>query len=308
VCVCRFIAVTQPIKYAKHKNSSRVYAMLAMTWIISAAISSPIALGMNYTDRRAQTPTICTFYNSDFLIYSSMGSFYIPCVIMVCLYSRIFVAIRAHARKSTAAAAARHRAVSMTTAASRNVPDKSHAAAVTVQSQPVPGSYNKPETASRAEVGGGNTVVAVDMVGTVSGPSNDVKDATAAAPEVQDGARPDAEQSPTNVDVVEPAVWTRRDGLLLSPPGITVEPDPHTAAMTPAATVQGQRQRGSDASVVRPTASPARNLVSRFKLHGRRRCSNDKKSAEKSASRRERKATKTLAIVLGAFTSWRLRR
>jgi len=48
----------------------------------------------NYTERRAETPTLCAFYNSDFLIYSSMGSFYIPCVIMICLYSRIFMAIR----------------------------------------------------------------------------------------------------------------------------------------------------------------------------------------------------------------------
>lgn len=63
--------MTRPIKYAKHKNSSRVYITLALTWIISVGISSPIALGMNYTDRRAQTPTLCTFYNSDFLIYSS---------------------------------------------------------------------------------------------------------------------------------------------------------------------------------------------------------------------------------------------
>jgi len=51
--VDRFIAVTQPIKYAKHKNSKRIHVMLALTWIISAAISSPIALGMNYTERLA---------------------------------------------------------------------------------------------------------------------------------------------------------------------------------------------------------------------------------------------------------------
>jgi len=61
---------------------------------------------MNYTERRAQTPTLCTFYNSDFLIYSSMGSFYIPCVVMVLLYWRIFHTIRQRTRKSVAAAAA----------------------------------------------------------------------------------------------------------------------------------------------------------------------------------------------------------
>lgn len=104
----RFFAVTQPIKYSKHKNSNRVYITLALTWIISVGVSSPIALGMNYTDRRAQTPTLCTFYNSDFLIYSSMASFYIPCIVMTLLYWRIFHAIRQRARKSAAASALSH--------------------------------------------------------------------------------------------------------------------------------------------------------------------------------------------------------
>lgn len=98
--------MTRPIKYSKHKkNSNRVYITLALTWIISVGVSSPIALGMNYTERRAQTPTLCTFYNSDFLIYSSMASFYIPCIVMTLLYWRIFHAIRQRARKSAAASA-----------------------------------------------------------------------------------------------------------------------------------------------------------------------------------------------------------
>ena len=74
----RYIAVTQPIKYAKHKNSRRTCVMLALAWFTSVAVSLPIAVGFNYTDRRAQTPTLCTFYNAEFLIYSSMTSFYMP--------------------------------------------------------------------------------------------------------------------------------------------------------------------------------------------------------------------------------------
>ena len=30
------------------------------------------------------------FYNPDFIIYSSLGSFYIPCLVMIVLYTRIF--------------------------------------------------------------------------------------------------------------------------------------------------------------------------------------------------------------------------
>jgi dopamine D2-like receptor len=80
--------VTQPIKYAKHKNNRRVWLTIALVWVISAAIGSPIVLGLNNTPNRL--PDLCLFYNSDFIIYSSLSSFYIPCIIMVFLYYNIF--------------------------------------------------------------------------------------------------------------------------------------------------------------------------------------------------------------------------
>lgn len=85
---CRYIAVTQPIKYAKHKNNRRVWLTILLVWAISAAIGSPIVLGLNNTPDR--TPDQCLFYNTDFIIYSSLSSFYIPCIIMVFLYYNIF--------------------------------------------------------------------------------------------------------------------------------------------------------------------------------------------------------------------------
>ena len=45
-------------------------------------------LGVNET--KVADEFVCAFYNPDFIIYSSLGSFYIPCVIMVFLYIRIF--------------------------------------------------------------------------------------------------------------------------------------------------------------------------------------------------------------------------
>jgi len=75
---------------------------LGLTWVVSIAVSSPIALGANYTERRAQTPWLCTFYNSNFLIGSSMTSFYVPCILMIILYWRTFRAINARACKMAA--------------------------------------------------------------------------------------------------------------------------------------------------------------------------------------------------------------
>ena len=95
--------MTRPLSYARHKNSRRVLVTIVTTWIISASVSSPIVLGINYTDRRLEHPSLCTFYNADFLIYSSMASFYVPCVIMTVLYGRIFLAIRRRERKTKTA-------------------------------------------------------------------------------------------------------------------------------------------------------------------------------------------------------------
>lgn len=84
----RYIAVMQPIKYAKHKNSLRIFITILLVWVISIAIGSPIVLGLNNTPNRV--PDLCAFFNTNFIIFSSLVSFYIPCIIMVFLYWNIF--------------------------------------------------------------------------------------------------------------------------------------------------------------------------------------------------------------------------
>lgn len=42
------------------------------------------------TSLEVEEPSFCGFYNPDYIIYSSLGSFYIPCLVMVVLYTRIF--------------------------------------------------------------------------------------------------------------------------------------------------------------------------------------------------------------------------
>ncbi|KAJ0176313.1 hypothetical protein K1T71_008487 [Dendrolimus kikuchii] len=101
ISVDRYIAVTQPIKYAKHKSNGRVWLMIAVAWLVSGAIGSPIVLGLNNTPDRSADQ--CLFNNTDYVIYSSLGSFYIPCIIMMFLYYNIFKAIRQRAKKQRTA-------------------------------------------------------------------------------------------------------------------------------------------------------------------------------------------------------------
>ena len=55
---------------------------------------------MDQVFRVCRVENICTFYNSYFLIFSSMGSFYIPCMAMLGLYWKMFSTIRQRARQS----------------------------------------------------------------------------------------------------------------------------------------------------------------------------------------------------------------
>lgn len=55
---------------------------------------------MNTSEER--TSNVCIFVNSDYIIYSSLGSFYIPCCLMIFLYYRIFKEIRNRAKRSHA--------------------------------------------------------------------------------------------------------------------------------------------------------------------------------------------------------------
>ena len=45
---------------------------------------------LNSTEDFQSEEFVCAFYNPDFIIYSSLGSFYIPCFVMIFLYGRIF--------------------------------------------------------------------------------------------------------------------------------------------------------------------------------------------------------------------------
>ena len=85
--LCRFIAVTWPISYAKANNRKRAFVMLFISWAISFGIGLPILLGANKTPDRLSSN--CTFYNMEFIIVSSLCSFYIPAFIMIALYSYI---------------------------------------------------------------------------------------------------------------------------------------------------------------------------------------------------------------------------
>ncbi|CAF0959826.1 unnamed protein product, partial [Didymodactylos carnosus] len=102
IAVDRYIAVTKPLKYARHKSPKRVSIMIVIVWLISFSIALPIVSGVNKSDVESfpRSKGDCSFFNNKFLIFSSLGSFFIPCIIIFAIYYRIFIVIMARARKN----------------------------------------------------------------------------------------------------------------------------------------------------------------------------------------------------------------
>lgn len=84
----RFIAVSVPLNYNRKHVDQRQLLLLAATWLLALAVASPVIFGINEVPER--DPSHCKLEDDNYVVYSSVCSFYIPCPIMVLLYSGVF--------------------------------------------------------------------------------------------------------------------------------------------------------------------------------------------------------------------------
>ncbi|TNN55589.1 Beta-4C adrenergic receptor [Liparis tanakae] len=99
IAVDRYIAITRPLRHQVLLNKWRARAIVCLVWVVSALISFvPIMKGYwrDNEDEAAthcyDTETCCDFVtNRAFAIVSSIVSFYIPLLIMIFVYARVFL-------------------------------------------------------------------------------------------------------------------------------------------------------------------------------------------------------------------------
>ncbi|XP_029008927.1 D(4) dopamine receptor-like [Betta splendens] len=92
ISIDRFIAVLIPLNYNRKHVDLRQAVLLSATWILALAVASPIMFGINNVPGRR--PTECKLENEDYVLYSSVCSFFIPCPIMLMLYCGMFRGLR----------------------------------------------------------------------------------------------------------------------------------------------------------------------------------------------------------------------
>ncbi|KAL6477930.1 hypothetical protein SRHO_G00133770 [Serrasalmus rhombeus] len=93
IALDRYWAITDAVGYAKRRTVTRAAGMVATAWVIAVSISVPPFF---WRQVKAGEVTSCAV-NSDhvfYTIYSTFGAFYLPTLLLVALYGRIYVEAR----------------------------------------------------------------------------------------------------------------------------------------------------------------------------------------------------------------------
>ncbi|KAI5614830.1 dopamine receptor D4b, partial [Silurus asotus] len=92
ISIDRFIAVSVPLNYNRKHVDQRQVVLLSATWILALAVASPVLFGINDVPNRDHSE--CKLENNNYVVYSSVCSFFVPCPIMLLLYCGIFYSLR----------------------------------------------------------------------------------------------------------------------------------------------------------------------------------------------------------------------
>lgn len=101
IALDRYWAITDPIMYAQKRTVERVLMLIAGVWVLSLVISSPPLIGWNDWPEVFDSEKHPCMLNSNpgYRVYSALGSFFIPLIIMTIVYVEIFVATRRRLRE-----------------------------------------------------------------------------------------------------------------------------------------------------------------------------------------------------------------
>ncbi|XP_038179377.1 D(2) dopamine receptor isoform X1 [Arvicola amphibius] len=90
ISIDRYTAVAMPMLYnTRYSSKRRVTVMIAIVWVLSFTISCPLLFGLNNNDQNE-----CIIANPAFVVYSSIVSFYVPFIVTLLVYIKIYIVLR----------------------------------------------------------------------------------------------------------------------------------------------------------------------------------------------------------------------
>ncbi|XP_015249553.1 PREDICTED: 5-hydroxytryptamine receptor 1A-beta [Cyprinodon variegatus] len=105
IALDRYWAITEPIEYMKKRTPRRAAVLISVTWLVGFSISVPPMLVMrsqpnSEADEQPNQMECKIRQDPWYTIYSTFGAFYIPLMLMLVLYGRIFKAARFRIRRT----------------------------------------------------------------------------------------------------------------------------------------------------------------------------------------------------------------
>ncbi|TKS75759.1 5-hydroxytryptamine receptor 1E [Collichthys lucidus] len=94
IALDRYWAITKAIEYARKRSARRAAFMVAIVWVISVFISMPPLFWRQRPRRDGLQQCLIEHDHLGYTIYSTLGAFYIPMIIILILYYRIYNAAK----------------------------------------------------------------------------------------------------------------------------------------------------------------------------------------------------------------------
>uniref|UniRef100_A0A673WEX1 Alpha-2B adrenergic receptor n=1 Tax=Salmo trutta TaxID=8032 RepID=A0A673WEX1_SALTR len=92
----RYLSISRPVSYGAQRTPARIKAAIVVVWLLSAAISFPPLLSLDKSEGGVE---VCELNNERwYILYSTIGSFFAPCLIMIGVYIRIYQIAKQHTR------------------------------------------------------------------------------------------------------------------------------------------------------------------------------------------------------------------
>ncbi|CAF3435741.1 unnamed protein product [Rotaria socialis] len=96
ISVDRYMAITRPLTYTAYRSKFLARIMILLVWITSVVITCPPIFGWRDSNRKytVERDHKCDLNTArGYVVYSALGSFYIPAFIMIFVYIRIFMVV-----------------------------------------------------------------------------------------------------------------------------------------------------------------------------------------------------------------------
>lgn len=96
IALDRYLSISRPVSYGAKRTPVRIKAAIIVVWMISAVISFPPLLTLDKSEGGEESCELNS--ESWYILYSTIGSFFAPCVIMILVYIRIYQIAKQHTR------------------------------------------------------------------------------------------------------------------------------------------------------------------------------------------------------------------